>query len=688
MSALLAAQLYYHPDNAAVRQWLDQQWGDANDLPALDRVLPVVYRFANDEQVAQQFVMAITRAANRLASHTQSPADNQRAPTSMVALRRLLLAAADRIDWTDKQQRSAVETLTVFFVTGDAPSPQNISGASSRSQPGSRLLDTFRKMVQRETDHLRLSLRGTMPTTQRAALDARRLRWQQIYRQLAVPLALDWSTLLSPRPRSEPLVGQSAGEMETLFPAANRFVRDVGALRRVATRAAAHNQGQSLADRLHSAAGAWQPNGSPIRDKGPEDRRIAENGPLAVQAISLDVASSFVRWWSEDQRQAMEQLRSIAVTGDTQMEIRLLLIRAKAERGEMVEAWALISGQRQGPFAAQVAELERRVARRWANAARERSLIAHQGTVTALAFHPQGTLLASAGVDRSVRLWNPSTGTPLFSLDGHNDIVLTLAFSPDGKLLASAGYDRTIRLWDSQSAQSVAHWPAHEGAIRALRFLPDSRHLVSAGDDGSIRLWTLPLADTGSASPNMRQLAHLPTPGVSLAIDGSGDRLAVTTAAGGALVWQGLSGDVQAWQLTTLPAIPGASLRQLLFLPDQAGILAIADGQIAFRWHQDASGSWQRQELPLPASIRSIALVPPGNHVAMGGTDGRLRVWDWQSQKELAAVAAHPRKVLAVAVDPQKGRIASAGFDGTVQLWHAELGKARARKEAGQDSSE
>jgi WD40 repeat protein len=71
--------------------------------------------------------------------------------------------------------------------------------------------------------------------------------------------------------------------------------------------------------------------------------------------------------------------------------------------------------------------------------------------VTSLAFHPGGEVLASAGKDRTVRLWNPAGGPPLKNLEGHAAWVQGVAFFARGGRLASAGADGTVRVWDLTS---------------------------------------------------------------------------------------------------------------------------------------------------------------------------------------------------------------------------------------------
>ncbi len=95
-----------------------------------------------------------------------------------------------------------------------------------------------------------------------------------------------------------------------------------------------------------------------------------------------------------------------------------------------------------------------RLGSRWSNFT-SRRLKGHTDSVRSLAWSPDGCTLASGSQDKTVRLWNPETGTPMHLLEGHEATVNMLRWSPDGNLLASGSADHSIRLWADSHVHRV-----------------------------------------------------------------------------------------------------------------------------------------------------------------------------------------------------------------------------------------
>lgn len=110
----------------------------------------------------------------------------------------------------------------------------------------------------------------------------------------------------------------------------------------------------------------------------------------------------------------------------------------------------------------------------------------------ALAFAPQGApLVALARDDKRVSLLDGQTGAEVAALDGHDGAVTALAFSPNGRVLATGSADTSVRLWEAQTHQQLAVLQGPGERVGALAFSPDGQQLAVGSDDGSLYLWSL-----------------------------------------------------------------------------------------------------------------------------------------------------------------------------------------------------
>jgi len=114
-------------------------------------------------------------------------------------------------------------------------------------------------------------------------------------------------------------------------------------------------------------------------------------------------------------------------------------------------------------------------------------------TVSRIAVSADGTRIAGAMGDRTVRLWDADTGRVIRILRGHSDLVMDVAFSPDGTTLASASYDKTVRIWELASER---HRVLRGHALSVNRVAwRDGSHIVTGSRDGTLRIWDVPSMD-------------------------------------------------------------------------------------------------------------------------------------------------------------------------------------------------
>jgi WD40 repeat protein len=117
-----------------------------------------------------------------------------------------------------------------------------------------------------------------------------------------------------------------------------------------------------------------------------------------------------------------------------------------------------------------------------------------QGTLgaVAIAFSPDGKLIASAGQDQRARLWDATTGKEVRRLEGHTGEVCAVAFSPDGKRLLTGAEDGTVRLWGVGTGEELCQLSGHTHRVWAIACSADGRHALSSSFDRTLRLWRLP----------------------------------------------------------------------------------------------------------------------------------------------------------------------------------------------------
>lgn len=246
----------------------------------------------------------------------------------------------------------------------------------------------------------------------------------------------------------------------------------------------------------------------------------------------------------------------------------------------------------------------------------------HERWVSAVAFSPDGTRIASGSGDDTLKLWDMPTGKEARELRGGGRGITSVAFSADGNHLAAGTWDGAIKIWTARDGKEIGTFRGHKETVTSLAFSPDGKRIVSGSGDDTFRVWD---------AANGKQL---------LMVENDND-----------------------YDFTAVA-----------FFPDNKRILA-GDADNALRLWDAATGEELQSLEGHELAITAIAMSRDGRRIVSGSQDDTARVWDVKSGKQLLTLRGHADDVTSVAISGDGKRIVSGGDDKAVILWDAATGR-------------
>lgn len=391
------------------------------------------------------------------------------------------------------------------------------------------------------------------------------------------------------------------------------------------------------------------------RDSADKARREAETALNLAKTAQTD---------AEMARVQAEGARAEAEEATTESQVRLLIaqsgaphIRAQYPQRALLLALASV-GLEDPPRPGAVSALQYALA-----FIGGLPLAGHSATIQALAFSPDGTTLATASADNTLRLWDmrDSTAAPIV-LD-HAAPVTTVSFSPDGRWLATGSADAKVQLWERER---ITDGPkllnGHSQAISALVFNPDSRLLASGDTAGSVQLWQLdanpPAAIVLEAhSAAITALAF--SPNGRLLASGSSD----TTA--------------RLWNVADPRAAPrelsghSDGITALAFSPDGRSLATGSRDKTARLWNVADPQAAPREFTNHTDWVTTLSFSPDARWFATGSSDQTVLLWDLEARDPQAPprpFSGHGGSVNALLFTPDSATLVAADALVT-QLW-------------------
>jgi WD40 repeat protein len=304
------------------------------------------------------------------------------------------------------------------------------------------------------------------------------------------------------------------------------------------------------------------------------------------------------------------------------------------------------------------------------NVVASNTLGGHANSVNGVSFSPDGKMLASASDDKTVKLWDTSTGKEIKTLTGHTDKVWGVSFSPDSKIIASASADKTVKLWDTSTHKVITTLTGHTNEVHRVSFSRNGKMLASASADNTVKLWNT------STHKVIKTLDEHTSEvwGVSFSPDGK--MLASASADNTVKLWDTSTHKV----IKTLDEHKGW-VREVSFSDDGKMLASASDDKTVKLW--DTPTHKVIKTLEHKDRVLGVSFSPDSKILASASVDKTLKLWSTSTHQVIKILAEHTNEVWGSSFSPDSKILASASVDHTLKLWDTSTGTEEIKIQTG-----
>lgn len=287
----------------------------------------------------------------------------------------------------------------------------------------------------------------------------------------------------------------------------------------------------------------------------------------------------------------------------------------------------------------------------------QKRIPAHNAAVTGTAISPDNTLVATASLDASVKVWQVGTGVLVCRLTGHGGDVESVRFSPDGANLVSSAVDFTAIVWQLDGCKQVSRLTGHTAPVRQAIFTLDGERVITASSDNTLKIWEWRTAEA------LHTLEGHTAAIAALDISSDGHTLLSGARDGTLLIW-----NLRTRTLTNKLEGHTTAITTIDISTDgKRAVTGSGDGRLLL-WEL-GSGTLVTRLINTAPDVRAAVFTPDDQFVIGGGVDGSVQIWSTANGLEVDRLKGHHGGILSIAVSSNGRFIASGSLDNSVRIW-------------------